>query len=186
MGEHGSTKHLIKIHIAGGLICALIAGASVFFAGGAVSKRRGVLLNARHELASTQALFNDSAAKRASLSARVQSLEVESSQQIKLMSVKQLNVRTGKVVEIAESVGIRIDSLQPEERLVDQRVSVLPMRFIGSADADEVFEFLELMRDKMPDIHIHTIDLVSDSLDSSVVKVDILLYWFVDHAESEA
>lgn len=184
--QPSSTAGLIKIHLAGALMCLLIAGASVFFAGNAVSQRRGVFLNARHELASTKSLLSDSASERASLSALVQTLELQKRDQVQLVSVRLLNARTGAIVKLAESVGISIESLQPEERVADQRVPVQPMRFIGSADADDLFAFLGLMSEQMPDIHIQSIDLISGSMESSDVEVDLLMYWFIDPADADA
>lgn len=185
MANQSSHKHLLKVHIAGGLVCALIAGGSIYFAGNEISKRRGIYLNARHELASTKSLLNDSNIKKSALASRVRTLEMQAVDQIKLISVRQLNARTSEIVRLAESVGIRIDSLQPEERVTDKRVPVQPMRFIGSSDANKVILFLGLMSDHMPDIHIQTVDLHSDSMESASVEIDILMYWFIDPADAE-
>ena len=186
MSNQSSKTNLFKIHIVGALVCLLIAGASVFFAGSAVSQRRGVFLNARHELANTKSLLSESASERALLVADVQTLELETKDRVQLVSVRLLNARTGTIVRLAESVGISIESLQPEDRITDKRVPVQPMRFIGSANADDLFLFLGLMSEDMPDIHIQSIDLISDSMESSNVEIDLLMYWFIDPADADA
>lgn len=181
-GNSFSQRHLFKVHLVGGLCCALIAGSSIYFAGNAISKRRGLFLNARHELSSTKSLLNDSVIERTTLTSQVRALEYATADQVELVSVKKLNGRTAEIVALAESVDIRIDSLQPGEQITDKRVPVLPMILVGSANADDVFAFLGLLGDQMPDIHIQELDLVSGSLESSTVQIDMQMYWFIDPA----
>ena len=179
-------KHLLKIHLVGGLVCLTIGGSAVYFAGNSISKRRGLFLSARHELASTKSLLNESIKQRSSLASRVQLYENDAQNQLELVSIKMLNARTAEIVELAEAVNIEIDSLQPRDRILDQRVPVQPLDFIGSANADEVFAFLEQMNENMSDIHIQTIDLQSDSIDSSRVQIHMQLYWFIDPADADS
>ena len=183
MADNSSSKrHLVKVHLVGGLCCALIAGSSIYFAGNAITKRRGLFLSARHELVSTKSLLSDSLIERTALTTQVRALEYATEDQIELVSVNRLNGRTAEIVALAESVDIRIDSLQPGKQIVDKRVPVLPMALVGSANADDVFAFLGLLGDQMPDIHIQELDLVSGSLESSVVQIDMQMYWFIDPA----
>jgi len=172
----------IQVHLVGGLVCALIAGASIYFAGTAISKRRGVFLNARHELASKKSMLNDSASQRATLAGRIRSIEKQSSHQIELFSAKELNSRTAEIVKLAESVEIQIDSLQPNNRIDDARVPVQPLILTGNSTADQVFAFIELIGDRMPDIHIQGIDIVNGALETPEVHISMELYWFVDPA----
>jgi len=183
-GNQPSGKHLLKVHFVGGLICVLIAGASMYFAGSSISKRRGLFFSARHELANVKSQLNESVKQRTSLAGRVQVLEQESATKLELVSVKQLNARTAEIVSLAELLDIRIDSLQPEERILDKRVPVQPLVFKGASDADDVFAFLGLMSEQMPDIHIHSIDILSSSIDSSTVQIEMQMYWFVDPADA--
>ncbi len=181
-----SGKHLLKIHFVGGLICLLIAGSSIYFAGNSIAKRRGLFFTARHELANIKLQLNETVKQRTSLSRQVQMLEQESAAQLELVSVRQLNARTVKIVSLAESLQIRVDSLQPEDRILDKRVPVQPLRFKGVSNAEDIFAFLGLMSDQMPDIHIHSIDILSTSMDSSAVQVEMQMYWFVDPADAES
>ena len=173
---------LMKIHLIGGLVCVLIAGASVAVSGNAVSKRRGIFLNARHELASVKGMLSGSAGQRASLDTRVHRVEKIVSDQVHLYTAKMLNTRTAEIVELAESVRMRVDSLQPTEMITDQRVPVQPLQLVGEANADAVYKFLEIIRTQMPDIHVQSIDLKSASLDTPTVGIEIKFYWFVDPA----
>ncbi len=177
-------KNLLSVHLVGALICVLIAGSSLYFAGNSLNKRRGLFFSARHELESSRALLNESVAQRTSLVSRVESLEQDMSEQIDLVSVKLLNARNAEIVEIAESVNIRVDSLQPGERIVDQRVPVQPLSFAGEANADDVYSFLGLMGERMPDIHFQMIDLRNSATDSSSVHIMVQMYWFVDPADA--
>jgi len=177
-------SHLIKVHIIGGLVCDLIAGSSIYFAGNSISKRRGLFFSARQELASTKSQLNESMQQRTTLTGRVRVLEKESASHIELISVRQLNAQTAEIVAMAESLNIRIDSLQPGELITDKKVPVQPLDFVGKANADDIFAFLGLMRDNMPDIHIQAIDILSESNDSSEVKMQIQMYWFVDPADA--
>ncbi len=179
-------KHLLKIHIAGGLICLIIAGSSIYFAGNSIAKRRGVFLSAHHELANVKLQLNESIKQRTSLARQVRVLEQVSATQLELVPVRQLNARTVEIVSLAESLHIRVDSLQPDDRILDKRVPVQPFWFKGSCNADDIFTFLGLMSDQMPDIHIHSIDILSTSVDSSAVQVEMQMYWFVDPADAES
>lgn len=182
-GKQAQKQSLFKVHLIGGVICTLIAVSSAYFAGNAITQRRGLFLSARHELANTKAMLNKSATEQGGLLSQVKAFERSTSTQLELVSVKMLNARTADIVAIAESVDIRVDSLQPGERVRDKRVPVQPMRFVGNADADDVFSFLGLVGDRMPDIHIQSIDLLSTSLESSSVQIDMQLYWFIDPAD---
>ncbi len=179
-----SGQKLLTVHLVGSLICVLIAGSSIYFAGSSLSKRRGLFFSARHELENTRSLLNDSVAQRTSLTSRVESLEEDMSEQIDLVSVKLLNARNAEIVEIAESVNIRVDSLQPGDRIVDQRVPVQPLSFMGEANADDVFAFLGLMGKHMPDIHFQMIDLRNSTTESSSVHIMMQMYWFIDPADA--
>jgi len=180
-----SGGNLFKVHAIGGLSCLLIIAGSVYFAGSSISKRRGLFFSARQELANTKGQLNEAIGQRTALAARVDVLERESSEQIELVSVKKLNARTAAIVEIAESTKLSIDSLQPRERITDKRVPVQPLEFSGNANAENVFAFLGLMRDRMPDIHIQSIDILSESTESSMVHIDMEMYWFIDPASVE-
>jgi len=184
--NQGTTKHLFKIHLAGGLVCVLIAGSSVYFAGSSISKRRGLFFTARQELSNAKAQLNESAKQRTTLASRVQVLEQESANLFDLVPIKQLNERTAQIVALAEQVEIRVDSLQPLDRITDKRVPVEPLELIASADADNVFGFLRSLHDRMPDIHIQTIDLLSDSIESPIVQIRMLMYWFTDPADENS
>ncbi len=185
-GNQPAGKHLFKVHLVGGLICLLIAGSSVYFAGSSIAKRRGVFLNARHELANVKSQLNESVKQRTSLAGQVQILEHASAAKLELVSVRRLNARTAEIVSLAESLDIRIDSLQPEERILNKRVPVQPLVFRGASDADDVFDFLGRMSEQMPDIHIHSIDILSSEIDSSAVQIEMQLYWFIDPADAES
>jgi len=183
MAANQSSKsgHL-QVHLVGGLVCALIAGASIYFAGAAISKRRGVFLSARHELASKKSLLNESASQRATLAGQIRKIEQQSDHQIKLYPARQLNARTAEIVLLAESVNIQIDSLQPSERIDDARVPVQPLMLAGNSNADDVFAFIELLGERMPDIHIQGIDILNGSIETPEVHINMELYWFVDPA----
>ncbi|MBL4699397.1 MAG: hypothetical protein JKX70_11255 [Phycisphaerales bacterium] len=179
----GSTgRHLLKVHLVGGLACAIIAGASIYFAMNSVSKRHGLFLSARHELANTKSILNASIEEHSRLTSQIKILEAQTANQVQLVSIKMLNSRTAEIVALAETVGIRIDSLQPGEKISDKRVPVQPLDFIGTAQADDVFAFLGLLGDQMPDIHIHAFEMVNDSPDTINVQVNMQMYWFVDPA----
>lgn len=172
----------IKVHVIGGLMCLLIAGSSVYFATSAVNKRRGVFLNSRHELANVKSMLMESTSQRVRLTSRVQVLKESTSRQVALVPVSKLNSRTAKIVGLAESVGVDIDSLQPEARITDKRVPVQPMMLIGNADADDLFSLLNILGDQMPDIHIQLIEIESISPESSLVHIQMRMYWFIDPA----
>lgn len=174
---------LIRVHIAGAAICVLIAGGSIWFAADSIAKRRGLFLSARHELTNTKNRLNDSVTRRSALATRVQNLERLTSQQLDLVSVKQLNARSQRIARLAESLGISIDSLQPQEMITDARVPVQPLELIGSADADAVSDLLGQLGEQMPDMHIQAIELDSVTLGSDRVLVRVLMYWFVDPAD---
>ena len=180
-----SPSDLMKVHFVGGLLCVLIIGGSVYFAGSSISKRRGLFFSARQELASTKGKLNEAISQRSMLAARVEVLERETSEQIELVSVKELNARTAEIVALAESINLSIDTLQPRERMTDKRVPVQPLEFSGMADARNLFEFLGLLRDQMPDIHIQSIDIMSDSMETSKVHLDMEMYWFIDPASAD-
>lgn len=114
---------------------------------------------------------------------QVQDLEKGTLNQLQLVSGKQLNTRTAEIVSLAESVNIRLDSLQPLDMITDKRVPVQPLELRGSSRADHAIEFLSLLSDQMPDIHVQTIDLVKDSVESSSVHITMQLYWFVNPAD---
>jgi hypothetical protein len=177
-------SQLMKIHVAGILVCAVIAGSSVYFAGNSITKRRGLFLSARHEFANAKENLNESISKRTSLAAEVHQLEKSTRSKFDLVSVKQLNSRTAAIVELAESTNVRIDSLQPEERILDERVPVQPMLLTGVADADDLSKYLGLLNEQMPDIHVQSVDLTIRSLESSSLDVSMDLFWFIDPADS--
>jgi len=178
-----SSASLIKIHSIGGVVCLLIAGSSVYFAGHSISNRRGVFLSARHELESTRSELNETISHRTTLASRVHALEQETAQHPELVSIKMLNTRTAEIVELAESVHIQVDSLQPGERITDQKVPVQPLEFRSMSNADDVFAFLGLMSESMPDIHIQSVDLLRGSMDSPEVQLIMQMYWFNDPAD---
>ena len=180
--QSSTGKHLFKVHLIGGLLCVVIAASSIYFAMSSVSKRHGLFLSARHELANTKSILNASIQEHSGLTNRIKMLKEQTALQVRLVSIGQLNSRTAEIVALAETVGIRIDSLQPGEKISDKRVPVQPLDFVGTAQADDVFAFLGLLSDQMPDIHIHTFELVNDSPDSSIVQVNMQMYWFVDPA----
>lgn len=182
--KNHTVKGLVKIHLIGGAVCLLIAGSSTYFAGSSIAKRRGLFLSARHELSSTKAELNDAIKMRSALASQVQGLERVTAEDLELVSVTRLNARTAEIVALAESVDIRIDSLQPLERILDARVPVQPLELAGTADADDVPALLGLLSERMPDIHVQSIDLISGSRMSSEVTLRMRMYWFVDPADA--
>lgn len=180
LGKSKSSGSLVLVHLFGGAACISIAAGAIFFAGSSISNRRGVFLNARHELANTKGLLNDSLTERSKIELEVLELEEAAKDQLKLLPIKTLNARTVEIVALAEVSGILIDSLQPGERISGHRVPVLALEFKGQASAESVFAFFERMRVRMPDIHIQRVDLVSADSDTSMVQLSLGLYWFID------
>lgn len=180
-----SAHGLIKIHLIGGSLCVLIAASSIYFAGSSISLRRGLFLSARQELASTKAELNTAVKQRSDLASGVQRLERVTAENLELVPVKRLNVRTADIVALAETVSIRIDTLQPLEQIPDARVPVQPLVLMGSAHADDVSGFLGLLGEKMPDMHVQSIELGSESGEDSRVTVRMVMYWFVDPAGAD-
>ncbi len=174
----------IRVHMIGASVCVLIAAGSVWFAADSVAKRRGLFLSARHELKTAKDKLNDTLARRTALTTRVQNLERLTSQQLELVSVKRVNARTAEIVRLAETTGLSVDSLQPLDMITDARVPVQPLELIGVAQADSVSDLLAKLGELMPDMHIQTIELASQSLGSDRVRVRLLMYWFVDPSDT--
>ncbi|MAO21913.1 MAG: hypothetical protein CMJ35_13610 [Phycisphaerae bacterium] len=177
--DHG----LLRIHAVGAIACLLVAGGSVWFATHSVAKRRGLFLSARHELTTTKNQLNETVSTRSGLATMVQRLERITSQELDLVSVKQINARSADIVELAENAGLSVDSLQPLDMITDARVPVQPLELIGRADADEVSDMLAQLEANMPDTHIQSIELSSEVFGSQQVRVRMLMYWFVDPVE---
>lgn len=185
MSQQKSPKQdmgLMKVHMTGALICVLIAGGSIWFAADSISKRRGLFLSARHELTTTKQRLNETVSHRTTLAKRVQEIEIKTSQQLDLVSVKQLNARSEDIARLCESWEVSIDSLQPLEMITEARVPVQPLELIGTAEADAVTGLLGLLGEQMPDMHIQVIELSSTSLGSDRVHLHLIMYWFVDPA----
>ena len=179
-GNRTHVNGLLGIHFAGMTACLLIAGLSVYFAGNAIAKRRGLFLSARQELASIKSELNKSVNQQATLASRVQVLEQETAQYPDLVSVTMLNARTAKIAELAESAHVSVVSLQPLERITEQRVPIQPLEFYGTTGAAQIFEFLGLLNNKMPDIHIQSIELSSEAIQAVQIQVVMVLYWYTD------
>ncbi len=176
---------LMRIHLMGGSMCVLIAASSLYFAGSSISHRRGLFLSARQELASTRAELNTAIKQRSDLASGVQRLERVTAEDLDLVPVNRLNVRTADIVALAETVSIRIDSLQPLTRIPDSKVPVQPLELLGSARADDASAFLGLLGRDMPDMHVQSIELGSESGQDSRVTVRMVMYWFVDPAGAD-
>lgn len=180
-----SDSGLMKVHFAGAAVCVLIAAGSIWFAADSISKRRGLFLSARHELTNTKHRLSEVVTRRSTLAAHVQNLERLTSQQLALVSVRQLNARSQRIARLAESLDISIDSLQPQTMITDAKVPVQPLELIGSADADAVSDLLGALGSQMPDMHIQAIELDSVSTGSDRVLIRLLMYWFVDPNDTD-
>lgn len=182
LGKQKNGHGLLAIHAVGIAACTVIAGGALYFAGSSISNRRGVFLNARHELANTKGLLNDSLSERSVIELQVVKLEAAAENQSALLPVKTLNARTVEIVALAERAHISIDSLQPGDLITDQHVPVLPLSLSGQANAEHVFQFFDLLGKHMSDIHIQRVDMESKDMDSPLVNISLVLYWFVDPA----
>lgn len=171
---------LLKIHIIGGIICLSIIGGAVWFASDSIAKRRGLFLSARHELSTVRSDLDGAVSSRTSLATRVQQLDELTRDALELSPVKRLNKRTEELSRLCESVQVAVDTLQPGEMILDSRVPVQPLELSGSAAASDVTLLLEKFDEQMPDMHIQSIDMTSESLGSSRVRLRMSLYWFVD------
>lgn len=171
---------LIKIHLIGGLICLGVIAGAVWFATDSISKRRGLFLSARHELSTVRSDLDNAVKSRTLLASRAQKLEDATRDSLELISVRHLNRRTEELSRLCESVRVAVDTLQPEEMITDSRVPVQPLELAGSAAASDVNLLLERFDTEMPDIHIQSIEMMSESLGSSRVRLRMSLYWFVD------
>ena len=182
--DDGKSKSgLMKIHAMGVASCALIAFGSIWFAADSVSKRRGLFLSARHELTTAKSELNSVVAARSTLFTQVQSLEKATADQLKLVSVRQVNARSAEIVGYAEQAGVSVDSLQPLEMILDARVPVQPLEFSATAQADQAADLLNKLDQAMPDIHIQTIQMISENLGTDKVRIRMLMYWFIDPAD---
>lgn len=182
--DTNASKGLMKIHATGAALCVLIAAGAIYFAADSISKRRGLFLSARHELTSTKAELNSAIRQRGDLASQVQRLERLTAENLELISIRELNTRTAEIVALAEKADVRIDSLQPLERIADARVPVQPLALLGSARAEDASALLGALGEQMPDMHIQTIELIGDSSQSATVTLRLVLYWFVDPADA--
>jgi len=172
----------IHIHILGTTICILIVAGAVTFAGNSIKQRRGVFLSARQELTNVKGKQHQSMQDRASLASLVEEFQEKAQAYIKLDSVETMNRRMVSVVEVAESNGVQVDSFQHQQMLTDTEVPVQPFILRGDAEADNAHAFLQALGVQMPDIHIQSVNLIGDSYETSRVRVQLHMYWFVDPA----
>jgi|GEM_PF-4274338 len=173
----------MKIHVLGSAACLVIACSAIYFASKSISNQRGHYFNAQHLLATAKSELNESVTRRVQLTTRVQQLKKQTEGQLDLVPIKMLNSRTAEIVSLAESVGVRVDSLQPLEKITDKQVPVQPLEIRAKSSASELYILLEELNDKMPDIHIQSIDIINSSTEISEVQITILLYWFVSPAD---
>lgn len=171
---------LMPIHFLGSAICmAIIVGAFVF-AGQSIQKRRGIFLNARQELATVQELQHQSTNERSQLAMMVQESIARSAGFITLDPLSTMNRRMVNIVEIAESSGIQVDALQHQDQLSVAEVQVQPFVLVGSANANAAYQFIKELANAMADVHVQRIDLSGVSNENSTVRVEVMMYWFVE------
>lgn len=183
MRDQAKDPALLRIHLAGGLACLVIAGGAVWFGADSIAKRRGVFLNARHELTAVRSELDEAVGARTRLASRVEDLGDATRDALSLSPVRRLNKRTEELSRLAESVGVDVDRLQPGEMITDARVPVQPIDLDGSAVASDVSRFLSRLDRDLPDMHIQSIDMTSESLGSTRVRLRMTLNWFVDPAD---
>lgn len=171
---------VMRIHVVGAVLCIAIVGSAIWFASDSIAKRRGLFLSARHELTTVRSDLDQAVISRTTLANRVNALEDATRDSLELSPVKRLNKRTQELSRIAEAVGVEVDTLQPGEMIIDSRVPVQPLELVGSAIASDVARLLDQLDSKMPDMHIQSIDMASESLGGTRVRLRISLYWFVD------
>ena len=170
----------MRIHIIGGILCVAIAGTAIWFASDSIAKRRGLFLSSRHELTTVRADLDQAVNSRTALANRVNALEDATRDSLELSPVQRLNKRTQELSRLSETVGIEVDTLQPGKMILDSRVPVQPLELEGSAVASDVSRLLDQLDKQMPDMHIQAINMTSEALGSTRVRLQISLYWFVD------
>ncbi len=179
-------KNALWIHLVSGLVCVLIAGCAMYFANQSIQDRRGVFLDARHELRVSRENLNTASAQHREIDHKVRDFEERTKDLLQLIPVSRYNERSAKIVQIAESSGVIVDSLQRESMLEDAPVPVLPMIFYGQAKAQEAFEFIDRFNDHMPDIHLQQVEINLSNDQSDMIYLELEMIWFVDHDGAHA
>ena len=171
---------LMPIHLAGSAVCLAITVGAFVFAGQSIQKRRGIFLNARQELATVQELQHQSTNDRTQLATMVQESIARSADFITLDPLSTMNRRMVNIVEMAESSGIQVDALQHQDLISVAEVQVQPFVLVGTADADSAYQFIKELANAMADVHVQRIDLSGVSNETSTVRVEVMMYWFVE------
>ena len=81
---------------------------------------------------------------------------------------------------MAESSGIQVDALQHQDLISVAEVQVQPFVLVGTADADSAYQFIKELANAMADVHVQRIDLSGVSNETSTVRVEVMMYWFVE------
>ena len=95
-----------------------------------------------------------------------------------LRSAGGYNHLSSEIASLAESSGIRIDVLQPEQQVSSGKISWIPIRCAGSGSIAAIMAWLDALEQQWPDIVVDSLEVVSDESGSSL-RLDALFRWYV-------
>jgi len=95
-----------------------------------------------------------------------------------LRSADGYNLLSAEIASLAESSGIRIDSLQPEAQKTRGRISWIPITCMGEGSIDGLLEWLDALERQWPDIVVDSLNIISDD-SGSVLRLEALFRWYV-------
>ena len=88
------------------------------------------------------------------------------------------NQRSAMIASVAESSGIRIDTLQPEEQRTEGRVSWIPIVCTGEGGVDSLMSWIETLEKEWPDIVVQSLSIDTGSADG-LVRLGVVFRWYV-------
>ncbi|MCA9303860.1 MAG: type 4a pilus biogenesis protein PilO [Phycisphaerales bacterium] len=176
--KHTRGIPILWIHSAGAAVTAGMVGITGYlywshFKQTTLSKAEAQVL-----YSTTRAEFEKQSSISDTLQSQVKELRSRVESLPKLSSADSYNKLSAEIASLAESSGVRIDVLQPDEQETQGRIAWVPIECQGEGSVDALLQWIDALERQWPDIVLESLDVVSDET-GQTLRLDALFRWYV-------
>lgn len=168
----------LQINIAGAFLCLTVIAGSGFAVYSSWNARNAGIESSQQRITQISNELSKAQRDRAQLMNQIESLESSIQDSDTIIRSYSVNELAANIVAMTEEYQLTLEQFQPTDEIQIDAETVQPITMRVFSPYSTVSDWLDSLHQSMPDIHVQSISIQSQSDTTSTVITDIRLHWY--------
>lgn len=168
----------LQINIAGAFVCLTVIAGSGFAVYSSWNARKAGIKSSQQRITQISDELSMAQRDRSRLLNQIEKLESSTQASDTIIRSYSVNELAANIVAMTEEHQLTLEQFQPTDEIQIDAETVQPISMRVFSPYNTVSDWLDTLHQSMPDIHVQSISIQSQSETTSTVITDIRLHWY--------